>query len=447
MTQPETPEMEIRLTRTFRAPPERVFDAWTEPAKLARWFGPDGFTTRTHAFDLRPGGAWRHTMRGPDGKEYPNHVVFVEVEHARKLVYDHVSPPPFRTTVTFEPDAAGTRMDFRMVFSDPNAYKVATEVHGAREGLQQTVARLASLIESNPTEEHPMTTTQVPTLKLERTFNATPERLWAHWVEPKKYAKWLNPAGIDLVVHEWDARPGGKVRFDMPQPDGNKNPQEGVFHEMVPFTRIVSGDADKTFLLTVRFVPVDEKRTKMIVEAQGVPVDWHAPATVGWNQSFDHLERELKAAPGDGGFTLVREFKAAPEKVWKMWTTKEGLLRWWGESAKEMGYEFTVKELDVRVGGKYAFGMKGNGHELVNGGTYRLVEPYGELAWTWHFDIFLQPGEKPYDVGMHLQLEKLANGGTRMRFTQGPLATPEHTQGSKQGVEQNFRHLAKALGE
>lgn len=293
------------------------------------------------------------------------------------------------------------------------------------------------------------TKTEIPTLKLERTFNATPEKLWAYHTDPMKYAKWLNPSGIDLVIHEWDMRVGGRVRFDMPQPDGNKNPQEGVIHELTPYTRIVSGDADKTFLLTTTFVPVDRTRTKMIIEAQGVPVEWHAPATEGWGRTFDNLEREMKAMneTPPGGFTIVREFKAAPEKVWQMWTTKEGLQKWWGAGAKEMGYEFTVKELDVKPGGKYAFGMKGNGHDLTNGGTYRLVDPPSELAWTWHFDIFLGPDEKPYDVPMLLNLERLANGGTRMRFTQGPLATPEHTQGSKQGVELNFKHLTAALGE
>lgn len=461
MTQPEKPDLEIRATRTFRAPPERVFDAWTDPAKLARWFGPDGFTTTTHEFDLRPGGAWRHTMRGPDGKEYPNHIVFVEVDRARKLVYDHVSPPPFRTTVTFEPEGtaaqrgadgpegspgAGTRMSFRMVFSDPNAYKVATQVYGAREGLQQTVARLADFIESQTPRNDPMTTTQIPTLKLERTFQATPERLWSHWTDPKKYAKWFNPAPLDLVIHEFDVRPGGKIRFDMPQPDGNPNPQEGVFHELVPNKLLVSGSPDKSFLITVRFEPVDAKRTKTTVEVTGVPPDWHTMATMGWNAGFDKLEGEIGEEAGiDTGFTIMRAFNAPPEKVWKMWTTKEGLMKWWAASAKEMGYEFTVKQIDVRPGGTFAFGMVGNGHDLVNHGTYRVVDQPEHLAWTWHFDIFLGPGEKPYDVPIDIRMLPTPFGGTQMVFKQGPLAKREHTMGSRQGVLQNLDHLAKAL--
>ncbi|HWH08625.1 MAG TPA: SRPBCC family protein [Candidatus Thermoplasmatota archaeon] len=274
------------------------------------------------------------------------------------------------------------------------------------------------------------TTTQTPVLKLERTFDATPERLWTFWTDPKKYAKWFNPAPLDLVVHEYDVRPGGRIRFDMPQPDGNPNPQEGVFHEVVPRQLLVSGSPDRSFLVTVRFEPVDAKRTRLTVEVKGVPPDWHALATAGWNVGFDKLARELGDEVGvDTGFTLMRAFNAPPEKVWRMWTTPEGIRRWWAASAKEMGYDMTVERMDVRVGGGFAFRMVGNGHDLVNGGTYRVVDPPRRLAWTWHYDIFLAPGEKPYDVPISIELRPVP-GGTRMTFKQGPLATPEFTEGS-----------------
>ena len=287
---------------------------------------------------------------------------------------------------------------------------------------------------------------RTPVLSLERVFNATPERLWTYWTDPKKYAKWFNPAPIDLVIHEFDVRPGGKIRFDMPQPDGNKNPQEGVFHDVVPGKLLSSGTPDKSFLVTVRFVPVDAKRTRMVVEARGVPPDWHALATMGWNVGFDKLAGEIGAEDGvDTGFTIMRHFNAPPEKVWKMWTTKEGLMKWWAVSAKEMGFDFTVKHIDVRVGGTFAFGMVGNGHDLVNGGTYRVVDAPSHLAWTWHFDIFLQPGEKPYDVPIEIRLAPTPMGGTQMVFKEGPLAKRAHTLGSREGVLKNLDALAKAL--
>lgn len=132
------------------------------------------------------------------------------------------------------------------------------------------------------------------TLRLERTFDASPVELWNAWVDPKQYAKWFNPApGMDLVIHEFDVRPGGKVRFDMPQPDGNPNPQEGVFHVVQPHTRLVSGAPDKSFLIEVELVPVG-KRTRVVVNVTGVPPEYHAMATQGWNAGFDKLAALLR---------------------------------------------------------------------------------------------------------------------------------------------------------
>jgi uncharacterized protein YndB with AHSA1/START domain len=289
-------------------------------------------------------------------------------------------------------------------------------------------------------------TTQTPILKLERVFNATPERLWSFWTDPKKYAKWFNPAPLDLVIHEFDARPGGRIRFDMPQPDGNKNLQEGVFHSLAPYTEIVSGAPDKSFLLTVRFEPVDANRTRVSVEVRGVPPDWHAMATMGWNVGFDKLEGEIGEEAGiDTGFTIMRSFNASPERVWRMWTTPEGIAKWWGDGAKEMDYAFRVEKMDVRAGGAFAFRMTGNGHDLVNHGTYRVVDPPRRLAWTWHFDIFLAPDEKPYDVPIEVTLTATPTGGTQMVFKQGPLARREDTLGSRDGVLKNLEMLDRAL--
>jgi uncharacterized protein YndB with AHSA1/START domain len=122
--------------------------------------------------------------------------------------------------------------------------------------------------------------------------DATPQRLWAAWTDPSQYAKWLNPSPADLVIHEWDARPGGRVRFDMPQPDGNPNPQSGVFHKIDPYRELVTGEPDRSFLIRVTFEPQDA-RTRMVVEITGLPPEWRDPATLGWNASLDKLGRLL----------------------------------------------------------------------------------------------------------------------------------------------------------
>ena len=144
----------------------------------------------------------------------------------------------------------------------------------------------------------PATAPKAPRLTLERTFDATPDRLWTYWTDPKKYAKWLSPQKADLVIHEFDVRVGGKVRFDMPLDDGQVNKEEGVFHVLDRPRRLVSGNADKSFLIDATFTPVDGgKRTRLTVLIDGVPAEWHAAAKEGWGAGFGKLDRLLAAEP------------------------------------------------------------------------------------------------------------------------------------------------------
>ena len=107
---------EIVSTRVIAAPPAFVFKAWTDPVHLAKWWGPKGFTNTFERFDLRPGGHWDFVMHGPDGKNYENHSVFIEIVEPRRLVFQHVSPPRFLVTATFEAAGGGTKVVFRMGF-------------------------------------------------------------------------------------------------------------------------------------------------------------------------------------------------------------------------------------------------------------------------------------------------------------------------------------------
>jgi uncharacterized protein YndB with AHSA1/START domain len=82
----------ILSSRVFDASPERLWNAFRDPRALSQWWGPEGFTNAFHRFDLKPGGEWRFTMRGPDGAEYSMHKIFVEVEPLASLVFDHPDP-------------------------------------------------------------------------------------------------------------------------------------------------------------------------------------------------------------------------------------------------------------------------------------------------------------------------------------------------------------------
>lgn len=100
-------DREIVLSRVYEAPRELVFEVWTKAEHLTKWFGPKGYTTKTHECDVRVGGRWRFDMIQSNGKVWDNRIVFLEIEAPTRLVFDHGSDKDdderrFRVTITFD---------------------------------------------------------------------------------------------------------------------------------------------------------------------------------------------------------------------------------------------------------------------------------------------------------------------------------------------------------
>src|SRR5258708_4806079 len=110
----------IVSSRVFAAPREAVFTAFSDPVRLAQWWGPQGFTSTFHQFDFRPGGAWRFTMRGPDGTAYEMDQQFTEIVAPERIVLRHFQPThDFTLPMTFLSRSDHTELTWRMVFDDP----------------------------------------------------------------------------------------------------------------------------------------------------------------------------------------------------------------------------------------------------------------------------------------------------------------------------------------
>ncbi len=134
-------DREIVATRIFDAPRELVFQLWTDPAHVGRWWGPKGFSLTTHEMDVRPGGVWRFIMHGPDGRDYQNEIVYLEIAPPERLVYRHVAPP-FRSTVTLIERGSKTELTVRMLFESAALRDKIAQEFGAVEGLNQHLDRL-----------------------------------------------------------------------------------------------------------------------------------------------------------------------------------------------------------------------------------------------------------------------------------------------------------------
>ncbi len=108
---------ETRNSRELNATCEQVFDAFADPAKLPQWWGPKGFTITIEKFDFRPGGEWIFVMHGPDGQNYPNRKLFVEIERPSRIVFRHMQEGHgFLMTMTFQDLGNRTRLIWDMQF-------------------------------------------------------------------------------------------------------------------------------------------------------------------------------------------------------------------------------------------------------------------------------------------------------------------------------------------
>ena len=159
---------DFTMTRIFDSPRALVYEAWTDPRQLARWWGPKNFTNPICQTDVRPGGAHRIVMRGPDGVDYPIKGFYREVKENERLVltndlsenpeswHDIVNPerdrskgrPSFASieTVKFEDAGSGkTRLTIQMHFEQAQDRDALLKT-GMNEGWSQSLDRLGELL-------------------------------------------------------------------------------------------------------------------------------------------------------------------------------------------------------------------------------------------------------------------------------------------------------------
>ena len=108
---------ELVVSRIIDAPRALVFRAWTDPAHVARWWGPQGFVTTYCQMDIRPGGSFRMGMRSPEGTEHRKRGVYREIVAPERIVFTFAWEDAegnvgheLLTTVTFEEHGAGTKL-------------------------------------------------------------------------------------------------------------------------------------------------------------------------------------------------------------------------------------------------------------------------------------------------------------------------------------------------
>jgi len=110
------PMATFTTSREIQATGDQVFAAIREADRLARWWGPAGFTNTFQVFEFKKGGRWSFVMHGPDGKDYPNDNVFAEIDSPRRVVVQHTSDPKFRLTIALASSPVGTVVSWSQAF-------------------------------------------------------------------------------------------------------------------------------------------------------------------------------------------------------------------------------------------------------------------------------------------------------------------------------------------
>ena len=159
------PEETFVITHTFDAPRDKVWSAWTDPAKFAKWFGPKGFTCKVKKHDLQAGGFTHTLLTAPDGTQMWGKFVYQEVEAPKRLVWIHsfsdknagVTRHPFHiewplelyTTVTFEEQGNKTKITltwtpYNAKESERGVFK--KEIPGMQQGWGGTFEQLTAYL-------------------------------------------------------------------------------------------------------------------------------------------------------------------------------------------------------------------------------------------------------------------------------------------------------------
>lgn len=195
--------------RDFNASPAAIFAAIRDPARLARWWGPAGFSNHFSIFEFRADGRWVFDMVAPDGTVYANESVFTRIVDDQELVLHHVCQPLFTLSIRLEATATGTRLHWTQMLDDITQAEALR--HIIEPANEQNLDRLAAELERQPMK-----------ITVETLVHAPAARVWQAYTTPADIVQW-NAASADWHTTESsvDLRVGGNFSSRMEAKDGS----------------------------------------------------------------------------------------------------------------------------------------------------------------------------------------------------------------------------------
>lgn len=312
---PKNNSNELTLTRVYDAPVKAVWEAWSDPNKAAKWWGPRGFSITTKSKDLRPGGKWVYTMHGPDGVDYPNITTYFVVEPLKRLEYDHGANENqkalFRVNVVFSESEGQTTMKMSMAFESPEKAK---EIGGfiKQVGGNTTWDRLGEYLEEECNHKN--------VFLLNRVFEAPKDVVFEMFTHPAHVEKWQPPTGFDMKILEGKVEAGSSLFYEMGNSDvkfyGRSTYKSVKRPEFISFIQEFCDEKGQNakhpgapvwparWLTSVTFAAEESNLTRITLKSEIIEdhtsleleafIAAREGMTQGWTGSLDRLEMRLE---------------------------------------------------------------------------------------------------------------------------------------------------------
>jgi uncharacterized protein YndB with AHSA1/START domain len=298
---------EIYLTRIYDAPLKMVWEAWTDPKQVGKWWGPRGYTLTTSSMDVKTGGTWSYVMHGPDGTDYVNKTKYLEVEKYTRMVYDHGGnddrPALFRVTVDFTETKGKTKIEMVMALATAEAAQEAKKFI-KHAGGNSTWDRLAEYLGADKK------------FVINRSFDAPIDAMFEMWTNPEHISRWIPPTGFTMKFIKADILVGAECLYSMSGSGitmyGKMTYKEISEPSRLVYTQIFSDENGnlarhpmsptwpETMLTTVTLAEEGEAATRVTVEwevygdatgeERATFQKEKAGMTQGWTGSFDKLD-------------------------------------------------------------------------------------------------------------------------------------------------------------
>ncbi len=294
--------MEATLIRTFDAPRALVFDCFTDPIHLARWWGPLGCQNEIKVLEVRPGGEISLHMAGP-GYSHTMGGEYVEIDRPNRLVFlSKAFEAPDggwgivnRNTLTFEDKDGATRLTLHVRVERAEGDLVLGALNGMKTGWGQSLERLGDLVGGGGKMDQAIGDRVII---LTRAFDVTPERLWRALTEPDAFVQWWCAGGG--VIETMDVRPGGKWSVVQTAADGSSHRFWGEYKAVGPPVLLAMtqgfdghGVIDVVHELTAEWGRTTLKRTMTFPDNHYRDGMWNSGLERGAAVSYDHLAAML----------------------------------------------------------------------------------------------------------------------------------------------------------